>query len=528
MSEVDDLKALVKDLLATIQRQEKMIEAQRQRIVELEATVERLEDANRRLLHWRFGHRTEKSTEPGQLFLAIEGLSSDIDYDAELAGEPLKMIPERIVKPKRKRALWSELCPNLRIEDVRLHLPASVLFDDDGTPLVAMGFDIREELVYTPGCVHIRRVIRQRYGRSDTAEKILTAPVPPRIVTRGSLADETILAMIVHHAMDCLPYQRIAEMVSRLGAPVSRDLVTNACNTYAALAEPMLDAMQHDILQTNVLHIDGSFLFHQDRTKRRRCRRRPLYALSDGRQVVMRWRPDEKYETAADLIPGYHGYLVRDAWAGWLQLNHVCLTHVGCHAHARRYFAQTQDVDDDSKHIVALYQELYAIEHHANDSGRAGEALHAYRRELRQHYTVPILNRICAFAEDRRRVRSGPMKTHLNYILKHRESLSVFLTDGALPPDNNLAERVLRRNAMLRKNRLFYVGADCGQHIGTLLSLMVTCRELELNPLDYLIWSLPALLAYRDQHGTAEQPDLNKWTPLAYQEHLQAEIEIAA
>ncbi len=97
-----------------------------------------------------------------------------------------------------------------------------------------------------------------------------------------------------------------------------------------------------------------------------------------------------------------------------------------------------------------------------------------------------------------------------------------------MPLDNNLAEHVLRRNAMLRKNRLFYVGADCGQHIATLLSLTVTCRELGISSLNYLTWSLPVLLNYRDHKDTVMQPDLAHWTPLAYQRHIEEHVDLAA
>ena len=40
------------------------------------------------------------------------------------------------VKPKRKRGLWSELCPHLHVEDVYVELPADQLVDHDGTPLI--------------------------------------------------------------------------------------------------------------------------------------------------------------------------------------------------------------------------------------------------------------------------------------------------------------------------------------------------------------------------------------------------------
>lgn len=540
MAEIDDLSQVVKDLMDVVKRQEdhiakqdritaeqkQIIAKQGKRIAELESTVEHLQDANRRLLRWRFGPRTEKSTEMDerQLTLEIEGLSSDLVFDHENAGDPPKVIPMRIQVPRRKRGLWSQLCPHLRVEEVYEDLPADQLVDHDGTPLVKAGTERSEELVYEPGHCFIRRTIRQRYGRSDTGEKVSIAPVADKIVPRGGLSDETITAAVVHHAMDCLPYQRIAEMISRIaGTTINRSLITESCNAYAALAEPLLDAMWEQISSTDVLHIDGSFLFHQDGKQPRKCSRKPLYAITDGQQVVMRWRDDEKYQSASDIIPGYQGYVARDEWAGWKSLNNINIIHVGCHAHARRYFAEVQDTDQDARQIISWYQQIYDIERQANESGYTGQQLYDLRLNLRNRYTKPILDQLFDFAQQKQHTRTGAFKRHLQYILRHRDTLTVFLNDGVVPPDNNTAERVLRRNAMLRKNRLFYVGAECGQHIGTLLSLMVSCRELDVQPHHYLNWSLPALLGYRN----GETVDLKKWTPLAYAK-LQKVTQTAA
>ena len=549
MSEVDDLKAMVQDLLQVIREKDEIIERQQKqiaeqqkqidallkenarqakRIEELEATVAHLEEVNRRLLRRQFGRRTEKTTDPDQTLIPLIGLTCDLECEVLVADESTEIIPTRKIKPQRRRMLWSQLCPDLPIEEVREELPEDQQVAADGTLLVRMGTECCEEVVYEPGRCFIRRVIRQRYGRSDTAEKIVTAPAPTKIVPGGSLANETILATAVHHAMDCLPFQRIAEIMTRTGAPISRSLITNGCNAFAKIAEPLLDVMQQQIQEANIIHVDGSFIYHQDRARKRHCSRKPLYAVTDGQQVVMRHRDDEKYETAADLLPGYEGYLVRDEWAGWSALENANLIHVGCHAHARRYFAETQDHDQDARQIIDWYSELYAIEQRANNSGLTGPRLHAVRKQLRQHYTKPLLEKLFTFAEEKGSSRSGLFRQHANYIVNHRDTLTVFLDDGALPPDNNLAERVLRRNAMLRKNRLFYVGNNCGQHIGTLLSLMVSCRELSINPNDYLLWALPTLLAYRDQRGTINQPDLSTVTPLAFAQQVQTRSNSAA
>src|SRR5690606_34267819 len=103
-----------------------------------------------------------------------------------------------------------------------------------------------------------------------------------------------------------------------------------------------------------------------------------------------------------------------------------------------------------------------------------------------------------------------------------------FLTDGRLPPDNNLAERVLRRNALLRRNRPFFVAEHGGKSLATALSICGSCRLLDLNPLDYLIDCLPVLLAHRAATAIhATTPDLTAWTPAAYAARLPAKTAVA-
>jgi hypothetical protein len=174
--------------------------------------------------------------------------------------------------------------------------------------------------------------------------------------------------------------------------------------------------------------------------------------------------------------------------------------------------------------MVMLYAQLAAVEHRAAESGLTDEQLFAHRLTLRQRYSVAIMDAIEALARDLTTRRTGKIVTAANYIFTHRRELRRFLENGALPPDNNLAERVLRRNALLRRNRPFYVAEDGGIHLAHALSVCGSCRQLGINPLAYLKYSLPALLAYR---AAAQEerplPDLGLWTPAAYAQSLAAE-----
>jgi hypothetical protein len=53
-------------------------------------------------------------------------------------------------------------------------------------------------------------------------------------------------------------------------------------------------------------------------------------------------------------------------------------------------------------------------------------------------------------------------------------------------------------------------------------------RGYETASNDYLLWALPTLLAYRDQRGTINQPDLSTVTPLAFAQQVQTRSNSAA
>ena len=500
--------------------------AELERIIsEKDARIADLDDVNRRLLRRLFGARNERR-------LVIDDAQCKLELEQQLeepqAKEPNESQEKTVAvpahrrkrQPQQRRQLWSRLLPDVPVDEELIELEPQDQFDVDGHPLVAMGTETREELVVEPGTPRIRRIIRQRYGRSDTSEKIAIAPNPDRIVPRGGLSDETIVSCVVQHGADCLPFHRIAEGFARQKLPINRQMVTRSCLAWAELAAPMLNAMQRQIHNASVIHIDGSFVQHHNRVTPRKTARRPIYAISDGDQVVMRWRKDERHATAADLIAGYQGYVVRDEHHMWYKLNNqAAITHVACNAHARRPFAERQRDSKDARKMVDLYARIYRAERRILARGYDPEERYRQLERIRQRYTKHIMKEIADFATYLRDRKTGALKRAANYILNHKYRLELFLTDGRLPPDNNLAERALRQNALLRKNRLFYVSQDGGTHIGTILSIVGSCKLLGINPYRYLMDCRQALFAYRRAADDAK-PDLSDWTPLSYKRRM--------
>ena len=74
------------------------------------------------------------------------------------------------------------------------------------------------------------------------------------------------------------------------------------------------------------------------------------------------------------------------------------------------------------------------------------------------------------------------MGNAINYTLKNWQALTRFITDTAIPPDNNRSERALRVVALGRKNFLFAGNKDAGENLAALYTVVAN----EVDPLAYL------------------------------------------
>lgn len=80
-----------------------------------------------------------------------------------------------------------------------------------------------------------------------------------------------------------------------------------------------------------------------------------------------------------------------------------------------------------------------------------------------------------------------------------------------LPPDNNRAEAALRRVAQGRKVFLFVGNEAAGENLAILYSLVASCENLGLNPVDYIA----DVLVRIGEHPASAIDDLlpDRWKP---------------
>lgn len=111
----------------------------------------------------------------------------------------------------------------------------------------------------------------------------------------------------------------------------------------------------------------------------------------DKPSIVYEYQETRGGYHAQQFLTGFKGYLQSDAFSGYnFALNDNNIVPVGCHAHARRPFAELAKANKNSglaHDALKFYRKLYAIEKEARDSKLSAEA----RYHLRLEKSVPIL-----------------------------------------------------------------------------------------------------------------------------------------
>ena len=102
----------------------------------------------------------------------------------------------------------------------------------------------------------------------------------------------------------------------------------------------------------------------------------------------------------------------------------------------------------------------------------------------------------------------------ISYMLRHWETLTLFLRQPAAPLDNNICERALKKAILHRKNAYFYK-TENGARVGDLfMSLIHTCELNGVNPFDYM--------TQLHKHASELSSHPDRWMPWSYSDTLRS------
>jgi len=468
------LKGLVRELLATIHAQQRQI-AQLTHRLDL-------------LLKRVYGPRADQ-LDPRQMFLFEP---PTVEITPPSAPEPSVTITTTVKKTGHGRGKLPE---NLKRETEIIDVPESVK-QATGGAWQKIGEEISEKLDYTPSSLFVRRIVRPKYvvrfPDTDQPEELRIAELPPEALPKSKAAPGLVADVIVSKLVDHLPLYRQEQRYDRQGFPIARSTLCGWLAEAADVLTPLWERLKEQVLAANIVNTDDTPVPVQD-PDREHCRIGRIWTYVSRHGTVYDATEDRSRDGPLAFLQGYQGFLQCDAYAGYDELfrrSQGTIIEVGCWAHARRKFVEAQKTSPREAHeAVARIKQLYAVEHEA----KAFDA--AARRSLRQEKSVPLLEALRTWLEPLAvtALPKSPLGEAVTYARNQWAALNVYVTDGALAMDNNLAERAVKPFAIGRKNWLFFGSDDGGRRLAILSSFTANCQQFGVNPWTWLNETLTRL-----------------------------------
>ena len=388
-------------------------------------------------------------------------------------------------KPKRDGEDKITLPPDLPVEQTLIDLPEKEkTCPETGESLVKIGEEVTHKLAFKPGSYFIKEIIRPKYAHPKKEELgIFTADLPSSIIPKCR-ADESFLATIITQKFaDHMPLYRISEMFGRNGLHISHKLLSQWVTKIGIALEPLYQVMRAKILSGQSLFIDESPLKMQDKTKAKQVY---MWVLaSDNGYRLYDFRESRCHEHAFEILEGYKGVVHSDKYGAYeILAGDKKIVWAPCWAHIRRKFFEAHTDPDFREWVLSKIQELFLLDR------EAWAVTPEERERQRQEKQIPIIDALTERIKEKLLQGKDPPKSKLRQALGYYCGLIPYLKTytkyAHARLDNNTAERAVRPLAIGRKNWLFVGSPKGGKAAAVLFSLVQTCRNLDINPQEYL------------------------------------------
>jgi transposase len=487
------LEAMLRSLMVERDEQKQRAEQQTRRAEELYLQNLRLQLELERYKKWYYGPRADRLATSGEVAQALLEFAEQLeakpiqpeDVPAQAESEyELRRVKRR--PGRRHLASFENLPVTTQVYELR---GEERVCPGCGVERKEIGADESWQIEYLPGRFERIQHIRKKYAcpgceKAGENPQMAVAARPEAAIDKGMAGPGLLAYIVTSKFSDYLPLYRLEDIFERQGFAISRATQSVWCGDVAELVEPLYELMGERVRQSHVVATDDTILpmLSVGKTQAARMwvyvgdvahpynvfdftlnrgRDGPKYFLRDYRQVLL-----------ADAYGGYNGVV------GGNQI-----TRAGCWSHARRRFIDAEKVAPEiAREAVDFIGALFRVERQAKDFSVEE------RLALRQAQSAPVLaklrEKLLAWKEQL--LPKHPMAEAVNYALSQWAELNVFCSDGAVPIDNNVSEREMKRVVLNRKNSLFVGNPRGGRTAAILASLTSTCRRHEVDPQLYL------------------------------------------
>jgi transposase len=296
-----------------------------------------------------------------------------------------------------------------------------------------------------------------------------------------------------------MPFHRLEHLEKQLGIPLPASTQWELVKRAASSLRPVLKELIRHAAQGSVMHNDDTGMRILKLVR----------DLEDGRTgtftsgIVSIWREwkialyftgwKHAGENLADVLKWRAAELeapiqMCDALSRNMpKLVGVEVVLANCLAHGRRQVVDVAaNFPEECRYVLETLGKVYLIDAETRQRQLSPES----RLLLHQEHSAPLMDELrhwmeAQFAGHKTEPNSGLGKA-ISYLQRHWTKLTLFLRQSGAPLDNNIAERMLKKAILHRKNALFYKTMN-GARVGDLfMSLIHTCELNNINPFDYL------------------------------------------
>ena len=295
-----------------------------------------------------------------------------------------------------------------------------------------------------------------------------------------------------------LPFNRLQKLQGGLGIPLPASTQWGIVEKASRVLRPVFEELIRQAAQGEVLHNDDTTMkilglteddFKEDRTG---VFTTGIVSVAGGREVALFFtgtnHAGENLATVLKKRASELGDPIQMCDALSRNLPGELKTIVAnCLAHGRRKFVDVVvNFPDEVAKVLELLGNVYHNDALARNSKMTKEERLRFHKEKSAPHMAELETWMSEQIDERLVEPNSGLGEAITYMQNHWDKLTLFLRVPGAPIDNNIAERLLKKAILHRKNAYFYKTQN-GARVGDLyMSLIHTCELNKVNPFDYL------------------------------------------
>ena len=369
-----------------------------------------------------------------------------------------------------------------------------------------IGTDVTRLLHYQKAEVWVecieRPVLRKKSEKDALSAHIEQAPAPAAVIGGNHVAADMLAQLVVNKYTYHIPEYRQVRMLSDLGVTLPRSTMNGWMHAVADLLYPLYESQCDAVRASGYLQVDEVPWKIADQPHKA-CRNGYAWQFRDvsrsSRGTFFYYHKGSRGgEIARTQLKGYQGIVQTDGYKVYEIFEQVPgITTLACWAHVRRKFVDAQKSNPRAGEVLEYIATLYTLEENLRHDGATPELI----REQRQRLAKPIIEGIEAWlhATLPQCTPKEPLANAINYALSLWSRLERYIENGLYQIDTNPVERGQRPTVMGRKNYLFSQNDRGAEDNAVFYSLLVSCENLGVPPLEWLTHTLERIKPDMDE-----------------------------